>query len=71
MFPCGICLRTTEPGEKATRLVVKTRTVIYPKIFDAHQFRMEGKKEIRDDPGGRGIEIVQEVTACPACAIGG
>ncbi len=26
------------------------------------------KKEYRDDPGGEGQEIVQEVIVCPACA---
>lgn len=26
------------------------------------------KKEFRDDPGGQGHEIVQEVIVCPACA---
>lgn len=30
MFRCGQCGRTTSLGEKARRLVVKTRTVIYP-----------------------------------------
>ena len=68
MFPCGICHRTTEPGEKAFRVVTKTRPVTYPYIEDAHRFRQDGKKEIRDDPGGRGVEIAKEVTACGSCA---
>jgi hypothetical protein len=31
---------------------------------------INGKRKIlkRDDPGGRGWEIVREVTACPDCA---
>lgn len=71
MFPCQSCNKTTNPGEKATKVVVETRSVTYPFVPDAIRFRKEGKKVIKHDMGGRGIEIVQELTVCPNCAIAG
>jgi hypothetical protein len=53
--------------------VVKRRSKEYPYRLRANVriIRKKGKKkkkEYRDDPGGEGEEIVQEVIACRDCA---
>lgn len=69
MFPCGICHTMTRPGEKATRIVTATRNASYPFRRGAHRFRKEKKRWIKDDPGGRGMEVVSEALACNKCAV--
>lgn len=64
MFDCGVCGTTTKPGEKAVHQVVETRAVVYPYRTAAHPIRRDKPK---DDPGGKGIEIVREVLVCPRC----
>lgn len=67
-FRCGICGVQQEPRSKATRVVTETREKIYPERRQVHQFKnKEGHQEIRDDPGGKGQEIVKEVLACEGC----
>jgi hypothetical protein len=65
------------PRTPAHRLVVRRRTKQYPYRFRANVFfprpepgqkPKKRKKEFRDDPGGTGAEIVQELIVCPACA---
>lgn len=55
MFKCQTCKKQIKPGEGMVRRVVKTRDKIYPS--------REG------DPGGKGIEIVEERCECEACAM--
>ena len=52
MFRCDRCKRITEPGEKQTKKVVKTRNKTY----------FNGKKETT------GKEIVKEINLCEKCA---
>ena len=77
-FRCGICYIQTKPTEKATRIVVETRSVIYPIRENANVFMrsekvgdvfVRGKKDTSDDNGGAGNEIVKEVLACESCSI--
>jgi hypothetical protein len=53
MFICQLCQRKTEPGEKMTKVVVRTRPVVY----------LSGREEI-----SRGSEIVREAKVCVPCA---
>jgi hypothetical protein len=68
MFICEMCKSIVPPSTPATRLVVETRNVTYPFRKDAHIFRRNGRLVKQDDPGGRGLEIVKEVSVCPECA---
>jgi hypothetical protein len=57
----------------AQRLVVRSRRKEYPyrpraNVVIVRIKARKTKKEYRDDPGGEGEEIVQEITVCPACA---
>lgn len=70
MFTCGICKKVSEPWEKAARVVVETREKIYPSRKGVHYFiDRSGVEQTRDDPGGRGQEIVREVLAHEKCGI--
>jgi hypothetical protein len=60
MFNCGLCNKSSEPGEKAFHVVIQTRDVIY----QARQHH-DGRR----DPGGRGVETVKEVLAHQACSL--
>ena len=54
--------------------IVETRERQYPFRQDANSFVDSSsgmrKTVLRDDPGGKGWEIVKEVQACQACADG-
>ncbi|MFK7821139.1 MAG: hypothetical protein AB8G99_20655 [Planctomycetaceae bacterium] len=72
MFRCQICGQVAAPGTRATKVVVVSRAKVYAQRggSDSNQrgrgrFRAP-KKPI--DQGGKGNEIVQEVTACVDCA---
>lgn len=67
MYRCGFCGRTSKPGERASRVITEIREKIYPYRKGVNTLKIEGKKEVRDDPGGRGTEIVHEVLAHPGC----
>lgn len=57
MFICYICEKPSQPNEKQTKKVVKTRPAIY-KHLDEKGYAKPGK----------GTEIVKEVSICPRCA---
>lgn len=62
MFICDFCKKTSEPGEKLTKIPVKTRPAKYPQ----RTYKSHG--ETIFDHGGTGTEIVVEKNACEACA---
>lgn len=62
MFNCQRCGQTSAPGEPEQRVVAQTRAVDYPPRYD-------GNKLI--DKGGRGLQIVREMSLCRRCANGG
>ncbi len=73
MFRCQLCQRVVPPRTPCHRLVVQWRRKHYPQRPRANvvHWRTPDKKrkqEHRDDPGGEGQEIVQEVMVCPDCA---
>lgn len=67
MFKCGMCGETSSPREKANRIVTEYREASYKFIPEAHTFVKEGKKEVRDDPGGSGVEVAKEILVCQTC----
>lgn len=60
MYICAVCRKPTRAGEKANKVVVKTRPATYP------YRKLKGEK---DDPGGKGIEIAEEVNVGPCCFV--
>lgn len=56
------------PKTSSIRLVVETRPRTYPPRKDIYPYWEKGKLKFRDDPGGQGWEVVQEIVVCPACA---
>lgn len=67
MFNCGICTKTTLPGEPATRVIWQKRSKVYPKREKIHVKIVEGKREFVDDPGGIGFEPAVEILVCRKC----
>ena len=69
MYRCEVCKELVPPGTVSKKVVVETREVNYPRRAAANRPKPgDSKRERRDDPGGRGSEIVREVIACPRCA---
>ncbi|OAI48427.1 hypothetical protein AYO44_06850 [Planctomycetaceae bacterium SCGC AG-212-F19] len=73
MFRCQLCRCVVPPRTPPKRLVVQKRHKEYPFRSRANVVIFttpEGKhkKEYRDDPGGEGQEIGQELIVCPDCA---
>jgi hypothetical protein len=70
MFICGICNTLSARNESAVRVVTETRTVTHPFRKDAHKYIRfsDGKEVIKDDPGGKGSQVVKEVLAHERCA---
>lgn len=66
MYICEICEQVIEPGTKAIRIPVETRTRKYP----PRQKRVSRGRKTKTItvPGGEGSEIVREAVACPECA---
>jgi len=61
MFRCATG-HTTEPGVKMIKLPIVTREVQYSGRSYVAQRRQHY------DPGGVGVETVEEATLCPPCA---
>lgn len=69
MFHCGLCNANSKEGENAHHAIVEQREAVYPFISEAHHFiNREGMKIVRDDKGGKGLQIVKEILVCSACA---
>jgi len=74
MFRCQLCQCVVPPRTPSHGLVVKCRGKIYPARSRANVFYRQrpqdkkSKKEFRDDPGGEGREIVEELRVCADCA---
>jgi len=77
MFRCQMCNAIVPAGTRSTKVVVATRERIYePRGQDPRERRggrgFRGRRGPRKrkpyDKGGRGVEIVRELSACPSCA---
>jgi hypothetical protein len=65
MFRCGICKQSSEAREKARRVIVEWREMIYPPIPNAHRCQnRDGMWKTKDDPGGVGWAITKEMLVC-------
>lgn len=63
MFKCESCKKFSKPGDKATKVIVEERQMVYPPRYKEDEF---GRQAIIDK-GGEGFETIREVTVCPAC----
>jgi hypothetical protein len=75
VFRCQLCGKVVPPRTSVQRVVVQTRARKYPVRLRANRFirlSENGKRKVTfvDDTGGVGCEVVREVVACPACALG-
>ena len=76
-YRCGVCGESISPGLRASRTIIEYREKDYlrrervNKCVDRDGSRtgVEGKIYYTDDPGGKGVEPVREILACPECAI--
>jgi len=74
MFRCQLCLSVVPARTPSQHVVLEQRSREYPYRTRANVIvrkpkdGKKTKKEFRDDPGGEGHEIVQEVIVCPTCA---
>jgi hypothetical protein len=68
MYRCEFCSAIVPPHTPSHRVIVETRPTVYSPRREVHVFQRKRKKQKRDDPGGRGIEIAREKVACPSCA---
>lgn len=55
MFYCLACNTNIGPHISPIKLVLETRSRVYP------------PRPLANDPGGHGVEIVREVNVCPTC----
>ncbi len=63
-----MCGEAKGPRVAAVRVVVEWRRVVFPFRKEVNRFWRDGRERWSDDPGGEGLQVVREVTACPACA---
>ena len=73
MFRCYFCKQITPPKTPKQSVIIAKREKLYPtRRKEAKGGRGGGRFRPREgavqDQGGKGIEIAQEVAACPACA---
>lgn len=73
MYRCQLCQRVAPPRTPSHRVAIERRVKKYQYRSRANVvvFVDGGGKRKRvhtDDPGGQGWELVEEVTACRACA---
>lgn len=76
MYKCHECNKNVGPKVPCNKVVVETRKKVYncrPKIYPGKYTRngvakvSNKRSDRKDDPGGEGWEIVQEVFVCPEC----
>lgn len=65
MFRCQLCNDVSFPGVPIHRVVLERQVVEHKARPHAHPTR---SGTWRDDPGGRGTQIVREAVACGLCA---
>ena len=71
MFRCHFCGEVTPPGTKRQNVVIATREKSYPSRRDEAKRaggRFRPRREPTSDAGGKGVETMKEVPACPTCA---
>lgn len=72
MFRCHFCQQITPPKTTRHSVVIEVREKRYSS--QKREFKRGGGRNFRDrdeptpDRGGQGVEIMREVSSCPACA---
>jgi|GEM_PF-5299108 hypothetical protein len=66
MFNCGLCGKSSKPGEKQQRVVTSVRDKVYDCMVKDEKSKPGFRKLVPAQRPGR--EIVLEVAACPSCA---
>jgi hypothetical protein len=80
-YICQLCGQAVKEKIRAIRLVTRTREKFYPYRAKANPgfqtkngqvirpLRKSNKRNDRiDDPGGKGVETVEEIAVCPNCS---
>lgn len=69
MFKCDICGHSSDLGSKCNKFVTKARKHFFPKRVGVFRNMVDGEWVHVDDPGGTGLQIVQEIKVCadPKC----
>lgn len=67
MFRCGRCNCQVGLRQPVNRVVVEERSAFYPERPRATSIPGKERKEWKTDPGGTGMQIVREISACPEC----
>lgn len=68
MYLCENCFSNIPANQPSFKFTIQKRTKQYPKRPKVHVFiDKQGKKQVKDDPGGKGHEIVKEIRVCKSC----
>ena len=71
MYICDLCHACIGPDKHPTKVVVETREVVYPERFAERVTEdWEGRERtetVMIDKGGKGWEIVKEISVCKSC----
>jgi hypothetical protein len=70
VYRCEVCREAIGPRVAAVRVVVEWRKVVFPFRKEVNRFWSGGREHWSDDPGGEGLQVAREITACPECAPG-
>jgi hypothetical protein len=72
-YRCDFCGAAVPPGTRLKLVTVDTRSRQYEPRLGANVFKkfqghdQKGVRTVKDDPGGRGWEIVSTRAGCGAC----
>lgn len=68
-FRCQHTGRVMPPGTPSVKVVVAVRPVEHPTRDKADKRRVNRKRRVIQDRGGKGTQVAQELTVCPAAAL--
>lgn len=72
MYRCDLCEIVVPPGTPKEIVVTVVRPVRHPHRHKSQPTGLRkdrfNRTRWRDDPGGRGDQIIREAEVCPACA---
>jgi len=68
MFICQSCGNATAPNTRCNKIVIQEKVVIHPFRARANRIRFtDGRWEDTPDMGGKGSQIVREISVCVNC----
>lgn len=73
MYKCHFCKKSVPPRTPCSKVVTRVKMFNHPfrpRVQKRWTVDKSGRNKIewRDDQGGTGVQIVQEVESCPDCA---